>query len=165
MLDWLEWPPFGVAEPLSLIEDEDARLIAALEDAVQSARKKGMPTEFVEILRALLMKFKDIFRITLGRDPPVDMPPLKIHLKPGAVPVKCKARRYSLPQREFMQSHVDELEAAGYIYRNCRSRWASPPLIVKKYQVPDPEGNKPHQDEFRMTIDLRGINGLAEAMV
>ena len=102
-----------------------------------------MPKEDDKELNDLLFEFEDIFRIILGRDPPMDMPPLKIHLKVGAVPVKCKARRYSLPQREFMQNHVAELEAAGYAYKNFRSRWASPPLIVKKYQVPDLERNMP----------------------
>jgi hypothetical protein len=93
--------------------------------------------------------------LTLGRDPPVKMPPLKVHMKQGSVPVKCKARRYSLPQREFMQKHVKELEDAGFIYRNPTSRWCCAPLIVRK----------PHTvNEFRMTVDLRPVNSVTEAI-
>ncbi|ETV75457.1 hypothetical protein H257_10298 [Aphanomyces astaci] len=89
--------------------------------------------------------YVDVFRLSLGGDPPVKMPLLKVHLANGARPIRCKARRYSLPQREFMQQHVKELEAAGFVYRNPASRWASVPLIVRK----------PHtKDEFRMTVDL-----------
>ncbi|CAK4852707.1 unnamed protein product, partial [Aphanomyces euteiches] len=49
-----------------------------------------------------------------------------------AKPVRCKARRYSKKQREFMAKHVEELQAAGLCYRNPRSKWCSAPLIVKK---------------------------------
>ena len=52
-----------------------------------------------------------------------------------------------------MQQHVKDLEAAGFIYRNTSSRWASAPLIVRK----------PHtKDEFRMTVDLRPLNAQTE---
>ena len=51
------FPDLKFKEP----EDEDAKLIAALENAVDGTINKGMPAEFVVILRALLMKFMDIF--------------------------------------------------------------------------------------------------------
>ncbi|ETV75436.1 hypothetical protein H257_10278 [Aphanomyces astaci] len=81
------------------------------------------------------------------------MPPLKVHLADEPRPIRCKARQYSLPQREFMQQHVKALEAAGFVYRNPASWWASAPLIVRKPQA---------KDEFRMTMDLRPINSQTE---
>jgi hypothetical protein len=54
-----------------------------------------------------------------------------------------------------MDSHVDQLENAGVVYKNTRNRWFSPPLIVRK-----PEAN-----EFRMTVDVRAVNAQTERMV
>jgi hypothetical protein len=54
-----------------------------------------------------------------------------------------------------MLDHVAELERAGLVYKNTRSRWCSPPLIVRK-----PEAN-----DFRMTVDVRAVNAQTERMV
>ncbi|KAF0701908.1 hypothetical protein AaE_016248 [Aphanomyces astaci] len=140
-----------------LAEEEEELLPLEMDscfpDMVVEAVTAGCGSEFAANLAALLDKYVDVFRLSLGRDPPVKMPPLKVHLANGARPIRCKARRYSLPQREFMQQHVKELEAAGFVYRNPASRWASAPLIVRK----------PHtKDEFRMTVDLRPINSQTE---
>jgi hypothetical protein len=83
------------------------------------------------------------------------MPPLKVNSRPDGIPVRCKARRYGPKQRAFMARHMDELERAGLVFKNSRSRWRSPPLIVKK-----PEGN-----DFRMTVDVRAVNTQTERMV
>jgi hypothetical protein len=81
---------------------------------------------------SLLEKARDnqAFRLELGQDPPVDMPPLKVNARPDATPVRCKARRYGPEQHAFMARHVDDLERAGLVFKNSRSRWCSPPLIV-----------------------------------
>ena len=133
--------------------EEQSRVRAVLADKINEAVALGCSAEFAEGLALLLKKHVNVFRLTLGRDPPIDMPSLKVRLVPGAKAVRCKARRYSLPQREFMQQHVKDLEASGFIYRNASSRWASAPLIVRK----------PHtKDEFRMTVDLRPLNAQTE---
>ena len=54
-----------------------------------------------------------------------------------------------------MDKHVEQLERAGLVYKNTRSRWCSPPLIVRK-----PEAN-----ECRMTVDVRAVNAQTERMV
>ncbi|KAF0711038.1 hypothetical protein As57867_005399, partial [Aphanomyces stellatus] len=111
---------------------ETAKVKVVLDAKVVEAVAAGCGSEFAAKLAALLDKYVDVFRLSLGRDPPVKMPPLK---------------------RDFMQQHVKELEAAGFVYRNPASRWASAPLIVRK----------PHtKDEFRMTVDLRPINSQTE---
>jgi hypothetical protein len=50
-----------------------------------------------------------------------------------------------------MNSHVKQLEKAGLVYKNMRSRWCSPPLIVRK-----PEANAFH---------VRAVNAQTERMV
>ncbi|POM80151.1 Hypothetical protein PHPALM_2050 [Phytophthora palmivora] len=115
---------------------------------IKEAEAKGASAKFIKQLEILLWENVDVFRLKLGNDPPVNVPPLKVTLKPDAVPVRCKARRYPPQHRDFMRRHVEELVAAGLCYRNPRSKWASPPLIVNKIG-PDP---------FRMTVDVRTVN-------
>ncbi len=45
----------------------------------------------------MILDFKDIFRISLGTDPPVDVPPMEINREGGA-PVKVRQRTYSPEQ-------------------------------------------------------------------
>ncbi|KAF0717915.1 Aste57867_2017 [Aphanomyces stellatus] len=81
---------------------EAARVKVVLDAKVVEAVTAGCGTEFAAKLAELLDKYVDVFRLSLGRDTPVKMPPLKVHLANGARPIRCRARRYSLPQREFM---------------------------------------------------------------
>ncbi|KAE9160699.1 hypothetical protein PF002_g32560 [Phytophthora fragariae] len=83
------------------------------------------------------------------------MPPHKVTLKPDAVPVRCKARRYAPEHRAFMKKHVQELIDAGLCIRNPHSKWCSPPLIVKKVEPGD----------FRMTVDARQVNAQTLRMI
>ena len=106
-----------------------------LESKCGDARKDGASEEFVTVLRTLLSKYRDVFRTVLGRDPSVKVEPLEVCLKPDHVTVKCKARRYPQEYRVFMREHMESLVAAGLCYRNNRSRWCSPPLIVKKKEA------------------------------
>jgi DNA-binding transcriptional ArsR family regulator len=105
-------------------------------------------------LEALVMEFQDCFRLQLGRDPPVNIEPLEVRVKEGAEPVKCKARRYSPEQQAFLKEHIGKLEEAGLVYKNKKSRWSSPPLVVKKAG-----------GGFRMTVDVRAVNDRTERLV
>ncbi|GMF28513.1 unnamed protein product [Phytophthora fragariaefolia] len=82
--------------------------------------------------------------------PPVDVPPLRVQLKPHATPVRCSARRYAPMERAFMDAHLAELEDLGLVYRNYSSRWALAPRIVPK----------PPPADFRMCIDSRAVNDI-----
>ncbi len=77
---------------------------------------------------------------------------LHVRLKPGDRPVRTRARRYPAEHRAFIRQHVEALVEAGLVYRNPGSRWASPPLIVKK-----------GGGGFRMTVDVRAVNSQTEA--
>jgi hypothetical protein len=135
--------------------DETAEVKEMLLRKVQEVEDEGGSPIFTTQLRDLLLRYADMFRLELGRDPPVDIPPLRVKLRDDAKPVRCKARRYGPEQRAFMDSRVEQLEKAGLVYKNTRSRWCSPPLIVRK-----PEANA-----FRMTVDVWAVNAQTERMV
>ncbi|KAH9078958.1 hypothetical protein Ae201684P_020021 [Aphanomyces euteiches] len=147
-------PPVA-PEEVALNVDEELSCFPQLKEKVGECRVAGCDDSYAVELGKLLVKYEDVFRLKLGRDPPVKVEPLRVTLKADAKPVRCKARRYSKEQREFMAKHVDELQAAGLCYRNPRSKWCSAPLIVKK-----PEAN-----EFRMTVDVRPVNAQTERIL
>ncbi|KAF0706972.1 hypothetical protein AaE_013844 [Aphanomyces astaci] len=136
-------------------ENDQAVVRAKLKDKIIECRAAGCGEDFATALWALLLRYEDVFRLSLGRDPPVDVAPLRVTLKAGAEPVRCKARRYSKEQWDFMDKHVEELQAAGLCYRNPWSKLCSAPLIVKK-----PEAN-----DFRMTVGVRPVNAHTERII
>ncbi|RHY44097.1 hypothetical protein DYB34_011922 [Aphanomyces astaci] len=79
---------------------------------VSKCRAAGCGDDFATVLWALLFRYEDVFRLSLDRDPLADVAPLRVTLKAGAESVRCKARRYSKEQRDFMAKHVEELQAA-----------------------------------------------------
>ncbi len=60
--------------------------------------------------------FKDMFRIRLGADPPVDFLPMEIKFDKEERPVKVRQRTYSPKQLDVMKKKCDELLEVGYIY-------------------------------------------------
>ena len=146
-------------------QDERAQLpdlrkstTAAIREALHMRHREavdcGLSVDEGQRLWQLLEQYHDIFRLEFGNDPPVQVPPLKVHVRPDAVPVKCKQRRYSPLHREYLRQHLDDLVAAGLLYPNHRSRWASPPRIVSKKEP----------GQYRMTVDTRGVNACTEPM-
>ncbi len=133
-------------------QQEESQIRELLRDKTEEARKAGAGAQWSEILGRLLQEHWDVFRLVLGRDPPVKTEPLRVRLKQGARPVRSRARRYPAEHREFMRQHVEALLEAGLVYRNPGSRWSSPPLIVKK-----------GGGGFRMTVDVRAVNAQTEA--
>ncbi|ETV91956.1 hypothetical protein H310_13605 [Aphanomyces invadans] len=93
------------------VDDDKA---AVLKEKVGECRVAGCDDDYAVELGRLLVKYEDVFRLKLGRDPPVKVEPLRVTLKADTKPVRCKARRYSKEQREFMARHVEQLQAAGY---------------------------------------------------
>ncbi|RHY24253.1 hypothetical protein DYB32_008920, partial [Aphanomyces invadans] len=87
--------------------DDGEHVHAVLMSKVDDAVAQGMDETAVDALRNLLAEFQDVFRLKFGRDPP-----LKVHLKPGAVPVKSGLRRHPPTHLAFLEKPVRELEAA-----------------------------------------------------
>ncbi|KAJ8569507.1 hypothetical protein ON010_g5753 [Phytophthora cinnamomi] len=80
---------------------------------------------------------------------PAKVEPLKITLKPDAVPFRAKSCKYAPAQREFLRRELKRLEDLGYIRKNNHSGWACAAVPVAK------PGNPM---EFRLTIDYRPVN-------
>ena len=119
---------------------------------VHKAKNAGLPDVWVDRLHGLLHKFSNTFRLKMGADSPARVSPFITKLKPGANPFKCKPRRYSQEQSQFLKKFTDELVESGFIYENFNSQWASPVLVVKK------EGGG-----HRMCVDLRAVNAMSES--
>ncbi len=60
------------------IGDQDEQELAqAIYDVIRRAAKH-LPNRLKEYFRYMVLEYKDIFRIRLGADPPVDVPPMEI---------------------------------------------------------------------------------------
>ncbi|KAE8981747.1 hypothetical protein PR001_g23913 [Phytophthora rubi] len=131
--------------------EEDVR--AKILELVELAIADGFPREYKKELTRIALRF-DLFRSRLGADPPAKVPPVRIRLKPGAKPYRCKARKYPPEVRRFMEDFNAKLVELGWVYENRESRWACPALPVRK-----------GGGEFRQTADYKPMNTLVEAIV
>jgi hypothetical protein len=77
-----------------------------------------MSDDRVAKLDALVVDFRDSWRLRLGNDPPADGPPVEIRMKPDVRPFITKVRRYPPTHRAFMSAQVAKMEEEGIIYRN-----------------------------------------------
>ncbi|ETV96446.1 hypothetical protein H310_10198 [Aphanomyces invadans] len=132
---------------------QEAEVCEVLSAKINKAEKEGLPEVSSKKLTQFLRENIDVFRLEMVGDPPIKVEPLRVRVKPGAVPVKCGLRRYPPLYMEYLEGHVAELERAGLVYRNNRSRWACAPRIVPK----DP-------GDYRMTFDSRPVNACTEPM-
>ncbi len=55
----------------------EKQLAKAIDDAIRRA-DKHMPNHLKEYFRNMVLEYKDVFRIRLGADPPVDVPLMEI---------------------------------------------------------------------------------------
>jgi hypothetical protein len=90
-------------------------LVDSIECFITSAEQTGMSRDGLQSLRQFVAECKDVFRLKLGTDPPVNMKPLVIKLHEGAEPVRISARKYALPQLNCMSDKIRELEELGLV--------------------------------------------------
>jgi hypothetical protein len=79
-----------------------AETMVHLETMIENAKTNGLPEDLHSKFRELVLNHTDIFRTTLGADPPASVPPMVIRLEDDAKPVRVKIRRYSPPQAAFL---------------------------------------------------------------
>ncbi|POM64026.1 LOW QUALITY PROTEIN: Hypothetical protein PHPALM_20510 [Phytophthora palmivora] len=113
----------------TVIQEEDVR--TGILELVELLIKDGFPREYAKELTRIALRF-DLWRIRLGMDPPAKVSPMRIRLKPGAKPYRCKARKYPPEVRRFMDDFNNQLVELGWVYENRESRWACPALPVRK---------------------------------
>ena len=133
---------------------DEAELKIAI-DGMISRGMKHLNDDGRQILKSTVMEFKDIFRVKLGKDPPVDVEPMNIEFEGVTRPIKVRQRTYSPEQLSFLKTKVQELIDAGYIARNNASKWACALLVVPK----------PGKEGFRFTVDLRPVNAQTKKTV
>lgn len=63
---------------------------------------------------------------------PVDTEPLRVNLKPDAILVRAKQRRYPPAKKEFMARYVGQLLKLGFLKKTRSPEWVSAPLMVPK---------------------------------
>ena len=134
------WLDLGPEDPL---EKEKT-----LNQKLQEAREKGMTEQGRAELERLLREFGDIIKLKLGSGKPADIDPLRVNLKPGAMPIRAKQRRYPPPEKAFMVRYVRQLLKLGLVKRATSPKWVSAPLIVPK---------RPPA-LYRLTVDYRPVN-------
>ncbi|KAG3155457.1 hypothetical protein C6341_g15423 [Phytophthora cactorum] len=97
--------------------------MAALAEGIEVAEVKEAPTECLDEARDLLVGKLSVFQMALGNDTPVDLQSMRIKLKPGATPVRCRGRRYYAAHRKVQPKNIQLLLDAGLCYRNPSSEW------------------------------------------
>ena len=129
-------------------KDSEEQISEAFKNCIKEANKNGISDQGINRVKNFFTKYRDVFRIKLGPDPPANVPPLFITPEANCKPYRSPQRRYTPQQREFITNTVRELESIGAIYKNPSARWASPALAVPK----------PGSSTLRFTVDLRGPN-------
>ena len=130
-------------------KDAPGEVDKALEERIQESINEGHSTEGQVKLRNIVRKYKNIFRIRLGRAPPAKVAPMKIRLKEGAKPLKIKSRRYNRKQNAFLNAYVKTLIDQDFVEERTTTTWQSAPLLVLK------PGST---DRYLMTVDTMGLN-------
>ena len=142
----------GTTKALNGIELDAVR--NSIDRAVVRAQEAGLHSTWPYRLKNLLNKYIDTFRVKMCEDSPASVTPFVTRLKPEARPYKCKPRRYSQEQSQFLKNFTDELVEKGLVYENLNSEWASPVLVVRKAG-----------GGHRMCVDLRAVNAMSESTV
>jgi hypothetical protein len=125
----------------------------AIHQMLKRAQDNGMPEEWWKELCKIVWKHKDVFRVSLLKDPPADVSPMNIRFKTGAQDKTWKSynRKYTQEEYTWLKSHIETLEKYGFIYRNPDARYVSPALVVPKPGSPG---------EFRLCVDVKRPNEL-----
>lgn len=78
----------------------------------------------------MLQDFGDVIKLKLEEIPPSDIEPIKVHLKPDAIPIRTNQSHYAPPKKEFMTRYVRQLSKLGFVKNTTSPEWVSAPRIV-----------------------------------
>lgn len=142
-----------VQEEALFTEDEDVLFSESTLDqalvAMLHRAKAKIPQMWYSRLKSLIYKYKAVFRVSLGKDPPANVIPMDIEYKPGmeATTWTPYSLRYTEEELLWLKEHINALETNGFIYRNPHAKKASPALVIKK-----PGGG------YRLCVDVKKAN-------
>eukprot|EP00903_Cladosiphon_okamuranus_P011351 g10699.t1 len=134
---------------ISPSEEETGRE-AALTAAVELASTAGLSGSGVGKLRAILDRRYNAFRRALRGDPPANVEPMVVKLKPGAASVKARPRTYNPAKTAWLTTCLATLVAMGLLFLNKQAVWASAVMATPKKQG------------YRMVGDFRLVNKAVE---
>ncbi|CEO99111.1 hypothetical protein PBRA_001016, partial [Plasmodiophora brassicae] len=89
-------------DDVAIGEDVPNDIREGIDNAIARAMTQGLPRKWKRRLRRLAFKRWNVWRTKLGPDPPAKVTPCRTRLRQGARPYRCKARRYSKEQSEFL---------------------------------------------------------------
>ncbi len=124
---------------------DEAELDQPISEAIKPS-SEHLPNRLRDYFRAMIMEFKDVFRIRLGADHPVDGLQIEIKFEKKDRPVKVRQRTYSPEQFDFMKNNATSLwtwdtstatsPRSGHVLlyscpRKSLGRFASPSISVR----------------------------------
>ncbi|ETO58471.1 hypothetical protein F444_23154, partial [Phytophthora nicotianae P1976] len=92
--------PVGDGLPEGRSEPE---MNAALVNLMARAVANGLPAEYIDVVQETLAEYADVWRETIGPDPPALVEPLRVTIQDGAVPHRSAPRRFAPLQAQFVQ--------------------------------------------------------------
>ncbi|GMF81202.1 unnamed protein product [Phytophthora fragariaefolia] len=144
---------FDEPQSMPLCKPTIAGVVMKVVDAlVSDAIQRGVIDNYITTRLYTVLHRVGGWRLEVSDDPPARVPPLKIRLKAGASPYRCKVRQYSTEKSEFLDAFNKKLVELGWVFENRESRWCCPELPVKK----------PSCNEYRQAVDYRPTNALTE---
>lgn len=117
---------------LDLGEEKDSDWESALQLQLRAARDNSISTHGYRELDSVLLDFKDFILLRLNSREPSHVTPLKLHIRPGFMPIRTRQRKYSPEKRKFMEQYVDNLLRLGFVKHTQAPEWVSAPHIVPK---------------------------------
>jgi hypothetical protein len=100
---------------LDIGPDSDADTLNPLSNLLATAKINGISDDGVAKLDALLVDFRDIWRLRLGNYTPADVPPMEIRMKPDVRPFFTKVRHYAPTHRAFMSASGQDGGPGNYL--------------------------------------------------
>lgn len=125
-------------EKLEILPNELLKLLRGSENSYISSIQNIIPDPIINpnaihdessLANALQNSFPNVFSPGLGHCTKIKA---KLHLKPDARPVFCKARPVPFGAKEAIEAELDRLISIGAIKKVEFSNWAAPILAVKK---------------------------------
>lgn len=135
-----EWLHLGPKDPA----EQDRVLKIRLEQA----KNHGLSPSGCHNFEKLLREFSNNIKLKLDSGEPADIEPLKVQLKPDAMPIRAKQPRYPQPKREFVTRYVQQLLKVGFVKKVSSPKWVSAALMVPKQPLA----------LYRLTADYRLLN-------
>ena len=133
--------------------ESQVSLKTAIEQMLKRAKENGMHRRWWKKLCDLVWDYEDIFRVDLTTEPPADVTPMDVSIKPGKESESWTTynRKYTRDELKWLKTHIDSLVKGGFLKRNPHARFASPALVIPKPGRPG---------EYRLCVDVKRANSI-----